>query len=589
MSTKLEQIRQLMRDRKIKAYIIQTSDPHQSEYLADYYKTREFVSGFTGSQGTLVITEDKAGLWTDSRYFLQAEKELAFSGIDLYKMGVEGYPTYEQFLIKEVNEYEKIAFDGTCFSIDKYKSLSKNMGDRMLLPNVDLISEIWQNRPALPKEKIWIYDTVYTGESMESKIKRLRKIMENKNYDYTFIGAPEDICYLLNLRGNDVEYNPVFLSYLLVSHEEIHLCVDNDKLTSEVLSYLDENGVKVHSYEHIFQLMKKIPGTNRIFLDPLRTNVKIYDSINSNVRIITGTNISTKMKSIKNEVEIENIKKAYEIDCATLIKFFNWVETGAITGSLTESLASKRLREFRRENKEYIEDSFETIAGYKENAAIVHYSPTKNISKTLNNEGLFLVDSGAHYIYGTTDITRTIALGQLTEEEKNDYTLVLKSHIMLSEFTFKEHTTGDRLDQISKYHYWKNKKDFFHGTGHGVGFSLTVHEGPQAIALNNKIGFVENMTCTIEPGLYIANSHGIRLENEVYTTLSEENEFGKFLKFEKFTYIPFDTRAINFDMLEQWEIDWLNDYHKKCYDILSDSLEGGDLEYLKDRCEKIEI
>lgn len=584
---KLSKLREMMASRQIDAYIVNTSDPHQSEYISEYYKTREFISGFTGSAGTCVITMDKARLWTDSRYFLQAEKELEFSEFELYKLGFEEDPSLEEFLLEEVSEFGKIGFDGNCFSVKDYKNLSENMGSRALVYDIDYISDIWTDRPSLPKEKVWVYDLEYVGESLQSKINRLRDELKNKDCDYNFIGSPEDICYLLNIRGNDIEYNPVALSYLLVSMDEIHLCIDVDKIDDEVEKYLKENKVKVHSYDYIYTLLKNIKGKNRIYLDPERTNVSIYDAINSNVRITTGINISTKMKAIKNDVELENEKKAYLIDALTLVKFFNWVEVGTKTGSLTELIASKKLHDLRSENESFIEDSFETIAGYKENGAIVHYAPSSLSSKTLEERSLLLVDSGAHYMEGTTDITRTIALGKLTEEEKENYTLVLKSHIALMSARFKEKTNGQRLDAIAKYPLWKAGKDFFHGTGHGVGFTLTVHEGPNRVSQFDNTEFVENMTTSVEPGLYIANRHGIRIESQVYVKEDFTNEFGKFMKFECLTYVPIDTRPISIDMLDRWEIEWINAYNKKCEEILSPHLDGSDLEYLKESCKEI--
>ncbi|MDD7305915.1 MAG: aminopeptidase P family protein [Peptoniphilaceae bacterium] len=584
---RLEKLRKLMKDRNIDAYIIPTSDPHQSEYISDYYKTREYISGFTGSAGTAVVTMDKAGLWTDARYFLQAEKELANTEFHLYKMGIEGEMSLEEFLLEEVREFGKIGFDGNCFSVSDYKNLSEKMGSRALVYDIDYISQIWADRPDLPKNPVWIFDEKYVGESFESKLKRLRDKMDDLGCDYTFIGAPEDICYLLNIRGGDVEYTPVVLSYLLVSHESVHLCIDRDKLTSDVLKYLDEKRVKIHNYSYITDLMKQIKGKNWIYLDPDRTNVNIYDSINSNVRVKLGLNITSSMKAIKNEIELENQKEAYLIDCASLVKFFNWVKIGTRTGALTELIASKKLHDIRAENETFIDDSFETIAGFAENAAIVHYAPSNLGSKTLGEKGMLLVDSGAHYKQGTTDITRTIALGKLTEEEKNDYTLVLKSFIAIMTAKFKNKTNGERLDMIARYPLWKAGKDFLHSTGHGVGYVLSVHEGPQRIGDKNQVEFVENMTTSIEPGLYIAGKHGIRIENEVYVKEDFVNEFGRFMRFENLTYLPIDTAPINIDMLDMWEIEWLNSYNKKCQELLSPYLDGSDLEYLKESCKEI--
>lgn len=587
IDTRLEQLRSLMKDRKIDAYIVATSDPHQSEYLADYYKTREFISGFTGSAGTAVITLKEARLWTDSRYFIQAQKELASSEFELMKMGVEGYPTIIEYLDENIAEFGKIGFDGQCYSVTSYKDLSENMGSRVLVSDLDYISQIWTDRPELPKDKIWIHDDKYSGLNLKEKLEILRQKLAVNNCDYTFIGAPEDICYLLNIRGKDVDYNPVVLSYMLVSEDKAYLCIDDDKIDGSVREYLENNGISVYSYEYIYTLLKNIPGKNRIYLDTSRTNVAIYDAINSNVKISQGINLTTYMKAVKTDTEIENIKKAYILDGVSLVKFFNWLEVGAKTGSLNELVASNKLHDLRSENESFIEDSFETIAGYKENAAIVHYAPSKTGSKTIRDEGMILVDSGGHYKEGTTDITRTLALGSLREDEKIDYTLVLKSFLSLFLAKFKNKTKGNRLDMIGKYPLWKAGKDFFHGTGHGVGFVLTVHEGPQAISERNEEEFVENMTTSIEPGLYIENSHGIRIENEAYVKKAFDNEFGHFLEFETLTYVPLDTRPIKTEMLTSEEIDWVNDYNRKCYELLSPYLEGNDLEYLKESCKEI--
>ena len=589
INQRLESLRNLMADRKIDAYIIPTSDPHQSEYLSDHFKEREFISGFTGSAGTAVVTPTEAKVWTDSRYFLQAEKELAHTEFDLMKMGEEAYPTVEQYLEENVREFGKIAFNGNLFSVKEYKKLSESMGARTLVSDIDYISDLWKDRPDLRDDKAWILEEKYAGESTESKLSRIRQAMQENGYDYYFIGAVEDICWLLNIRGKDIDYNPVILCYMLISKDRAYLCIDQEKLDGEVKDYLKENNIKIYSYNHIFTLLKEIPGKNRIFLDPARTNVAIYDAINSNVKVSTGTNITTNMKAIKNEIEIANTKEAYIIDGVTLVKFFNWLEVGATTGTLNEYVASKKLHELRAENESFIEESFATIMGYKDNAAIVHYAPANVGSKTIRTEGMILIDSGAHYKEGTTDITRTLALGKLSQAEKDDYTLVLKSFLALFLAKFKEKTTGARLDAIAKYPLWQAGKDFFHGTGHGVGYLLTVHEGPQRLGLGpgSELEFKENMFTSIEPGLYIANSHGIRIENQAVVKKAIENEFGRFLEFESLTFVPIDTRPINVDMLTNEEINWINNYNQKCEEVLAPYLDGEDLEYLKESCKQI--
>lgn len=587
INQRIENLRKLMKDRKIEAYIIPTSDPHQSEYLPDHYKEREFISGFTGSAGTAVVTMDQAKLWTDSRYFLQAASELENSEFELMKIGDEDYPTIEEYLEDVVSEFGKIAFNGNLFSVKEYKKLSESMGARTLISDLDYISKLWNDRPNLRTDKVWLMDENYTGESYESKINRLRDLMEINGYDYYFLGAIEDICWLLNIRGNDIDYCPVTLSYMLISNDKVSLCIDENKLDDKIRAYLEENEINVYPYDYIFTLIKNIPGKNRIFLDPERTNVAIYDSINSNVKISMGINITENMKAIKSQKEIENTKNAYIKDGVTLVKFFNWLEIGASTGTLNEYVASKKLHEMRAENEGFIDDSFEAIIGYKDNAAIVHYEPSQLGSKTFKNESMVLIDSGAHYMEGTTDITRTIALGNLTEDEKIDYTLVLKSHIDLFLAKFNNKTTGQRLDAIAKYPLWKAGKDFFHGTGHGVGYVLSVHEGPQRIAQGSDIEFKENMFTSIEPGLYIANSHGIRIESQACVKFAFKNEFGKFLEFENLTYVPIDTRPIKVEMLTNEEYEWINAYNKKCQELLSPYLEGSDLEYLKESCKEI--
>ena len=587
INERIEKLRAKMRDRKIDAYIIPTSDPHQSEYLSDYYRDREYISGFTGSAGTAVVTLDNALLWTDSRYFLQAADELSSSEFELMKLGEDDYPSMVEYLDQNIHEFGKIAFNGKVFSVKEYKNLSDKIGSRTLVSDIDYIANLWEDRPELPKDKVWVLDDKYAGESTSSKLSRVREEMAKRGCDYYFIGALEDICWLLNIRGNDIDFNPVVLSYLLISQDRAYLCIDQEKLDGEVKDYLSENDIKVHSYDYIYNLLKDIPGKNRIYLDPERTNVSIYDSINSNVQIASGRNITEDMKAIKNEGEIENTKKAYTLDGVSLVKFFNWLEIGATTGTLNEYVASKKLNELRAENESFVEDSFEAIIGFKDNAAIVHYAPKSVGSKTITNEGLILIDSGAHYKEGTTDITRTLALGFLTDEEKTDYTLVLKSHIASFTTPFKNRTTGQRLDAIAKAPLWKAGKDFFHGTGHGVGYLLTVHEGPQRISRGSDVEFKENMFTSVEPGLYIADSHGIRIENQSLCKEAFTNEFGKFLEFESLTYVPIDTRPIKTDMLTHEELDWINDYNRKCEEVLSPYLEGADLDYLKESCKAI--
>lgn len=573
---RVDKLRELMKKRDIEAYVIFTSDPHQSEYLADYYKTREYISGFTGSAGLAVVTKDKAGLWTDGRYFVQAENELRNSPFKLYRMGQD--INFLQFIKEEVSEFGKVGVDGKTLALSLYDQINDNLGDRLLLTDLDFISDIWNDRPEKPKSKLWIYDTNYSGSSLKEKLDVLRSMMKTRDCDYTFIGALEDIAYLYNLRADDIFATPVFFAYTLVSEDKAILFVDEEKLNDEVKKYLEENNVEIYTYDSIFELINEIKGTNRIYLDPDRTNVMIYQNINKNVRIKRRTNLTTLMKALKNDVEIENAKKAFHKDSIALTKFFNWVETGVKSGNIDEVFAAKKLLSFREEQENFIEPSFQTISAYKENAAMPHYDPEKVIPKTLKTTGLYLVDSGGQYLEGTTDITRTMALGDLTYDEKLHYTLALKALIAGMTAKFMKNNTGYYIDAIVRNPLNKRGLNFNHGTGHGVGHLLGVHEGP--MRLSSKDGGVtleKGMVFSIEPGVYIEGSHGIRLENIVFVKEAKEDNM---LELETLVYLPLDTRPVLREELDKWEIKWLNDYNKKAYETLSKDLEGDDLDYL---------
>ncbi|MFM1534396.1 aminopeptidase P family protein [Helcococcus ovis] len=574
---RVDNLRDLMMDRDIEAYIVPTSDPHQSEYLSDYYKTREYISGFTGSAGTAVITRDKAGLWTDGRYFVQAENELKNSPFKLYRMGED--IDYLTFINEEVSQFGKVAVDGRCLSLAQYDAINDKLGDRLLITDVDFISNIWENRPQLSKSEAWIFDEKYTGKSVSEKLKEFRKRLREKDCDYGFIGALEDIAYLFNLRGDDIYATPVFFSYALISHENAILFIDENKIDLEVKEYLKANNIDIYRYDAIFNVLNEIRGSNSIYLDPNRTNVKVYQSINKNVRIKRGINLTTLMKMIKNEIEIENEKKAFHKDAIALTKFFNWVETGVKSGAIDEVFAAKKLLSFREQQENFIEPSFTTISAYGANAAMPHYDPEKVIPATLQTKGLYLVDSGAQYLEGTTDITRTIALGELTYDEKLHYTLTLKGFIAGLSAKFKNNSTGYFLDSIVRNPIYRYGLDFNHGTGHGVGFVLGVHEGPMSISKkDNGVVLQKGMIFSIEPGLYIEGAHGIRIENIVYVEDAQEPNM---LEIKTLLYLPIDTRPVLKELLEVWELDWLNSYNEECYNRLSKELDGDDLIYLR--------
>lgn len=585
---RLALLRQKMAERDIEAYIIPTADPHQSEYVSDYYKTRDYMSGFTGSAGTLIVTRKKAGLWTDSRYFLQAEEQLAGSGIDLYKMNLA--QKQEDFLKENVSPFGKIGFDGLCMSVSAYRQLSKTMGNRALITDVDYVSEIWEHRPPMPSKKAFYLDERYAGQSIAEKLRVLRFMLRDRECDYTFVSSLDDISYLFNVRGDDVEDTPVILSYALVSEEKAFYFVDQRKISDEVRKALEDNGVTMRDYEAIGDALAEIPGQKVVYLDADSTNITLFRQLKDNVKISYGTNLTSLMKAIKNETEIKNMREAYIKDGVALVRFFNWVETGAQSGGVNERSAVKKLHAFRAEQTDFIEDSFPAIIGYGPNAAIVHYDPAESSHPaTIRPEGLLLVDSGGHYFQGTTDITRTYAIGPVSEAESEDYTLVLKSHIAGMMAQFPKGSSGVYVGAIAMQPLFRAKKRFFHGLGHGVGHILSVHEGPQCLSDRaagcSTVELAPGMVTSVEPGLYIAGSHGIRLESITLVEERGENDFGTWLGFECLTWVPIDTRPVNLDLLSDEELDWLNEYNQTCFRLLSPHLDPEDHQYLAARCQ----
>ena len=585
---RVEALRAKMLTRGIEAYIVPTSDPHQSEYVAGYYKTREYITGFTGSAGTAVITQKECGLWTDGRYFLQAEDQLKDTPFKLYRMGTKDL-TMEEFLIKYVSSFGKVGFDGKCMATSTYRSLSKSLGKRMLITNVDYIGEIWKDRPGLPNKAAYYYPTEYAGRSVEEKLSILRYMMRDRDQDYSLIGALEDVCYLYNIRGWDVENTPVVLCYALVSREEAFLFIDRSKVTDEIREPLEEAGVRIMDYEAVESKLRDIEGQKVIYLDPDRTNIYLYEQIPSNVKINSGINLTSFMKAIKSDKEIENARQAQIKDGLALVKFFRWVETGAQTSFVSEMTAVEKLHEYRQLQEDFLDDSFSAIVGYGPNGAIIHYNPLGNPHPArIEARGLLLVDSGGHYMQGTTDTTRTYAMGETTYEEKLDYTLVLKAHIAGMTARFPEGTAGRAIHEVTRYPLLKELRDYPHGTGHGVGHLLSVHEGPQSFSFRDRgVEITPGMITSIEPGLYIAGKYGIRTESLALCMPCETNEFGSFLEFEPMTWVPLDTRPILRQKLEDWEVEWLNRYNQTCFDKLSPYLEGGDLAYLEARCQPI--
>lgn len=576
-------LRQKMEALSLSAYLVPSSDPHQSEYLPENYKTRAFISGFTGSAGTVVVTKDKAILWTDGRYFLQAEKQLEGSGVELYKMAEPNVPTVNEFLRSVLKDGEKLGMDGKVIALRTYEAMQAELAGIEFVTTVDLIGDIWSDRPSQILSKAFIQDVKYAGKSPKEKLEQLRKELCSKNCSSTVIGALEDVCYLFNIRGSDITCNPVVTAYAIVETEKATLFISEKQLTSEVKDFLSSQGVQIKDYEAVFEEASRLGGT--VYLDPSRTNVFLFEKIKA--KIEKGLNITSTMKAVKNEIELKNFDKAMEKDGAAMIKILKWVEENADKG-VTEWDVSEQLLKFRAEGEGFIEASFETISGYGPNGAVIHYSPEKKTCAALQPKSFLLLDSGGHYFDGTTDITRTIPLGPLTEEEKENYTLVLKAHINLARAKFKAGTTGFALDTLARAPLWAFGKDYKHGTGHGVGFVLSVHEGPQSISGKYiDVPMQLGMVTSNEPGLYIAGSHGIRIESLVVTVPFMKTGDGDFYRFKTITLCPIDTRPIIKNLLSSEEIEWLNEYDEEVFERLSPYVDGVYKEFLKKKTEAI--
>ena len=584
-------LREQMENQKVSYYLVPSEDPHQSEYVDDYFKCRQYISGFTGSAGTAVILMDKAGLWTDSRYFLQATKELEGSGITLYKEMLPETPSITEFLCQHLKPGESASIDGKMFSVQQVEQMKEELAAHQLQVDIfgDPLSSIWKDRPAMPDSPAFIYDIKYAGKSCEEKISAIRTELKKKGVYALFISALDEIAWTLNLRGNDVHCNPVIVSYLLITQDEVTYFISPEKVTAEVETYLKERQIGIQKYDEVETFLNSFPGKN-ILIDPGKTNYSIYSSINPQCSILRGESPVALLKAIRNEQEIAGIHAAMQRDGVALVKFLKWLEESVSTGKETELSIDKKLHEFRAAQPLYMGESFDTIAGYKEHGAIVHYSATPESDVTLQPRGFLLLDSGAQYLDGTTDITRTIALGNLTEEEKTDYTLILKGHIALATAVFPEGTRGAQLDVLARLPIWKQHMNYLHGTGHGVGHFLNVHEGPQSIRMNeNPIPLQPGMVTSNEPGVYKAGSHGIRTENLLLTVPAGEGMFGNYLKFETITLCPICRKGIIKELLTAEEIEWLNEYHRVVYEKLSPDLDNDEKEWLKEACKPLII
>lgn len=587
---RIEKLRNLMKENKIDAYIIPSFDAHQSEYVADHWKCRQWISGFTGSAGTVVITLDDAGLWTDGRYYIQAEKQLEGSGIRLFKMADPGVPSYTEWLKNTLKEESTVGFDGSVFSVDLFKGMEKAFKSKNINIKIekDLIDEIWKDRPEIPKELVFLHGIKYAGKSRVEKLNKVRANMSTKGANYYLLTSLDDIAWLLNIRGNDVPNNPVVISNVVVGEDKCYLFVDSSKVTHDIRLELETDGIKIKGYNEIHQILNQLTIDDSVIFDINKTSISMYNSINTDTTKLEEPNITTDLKAIKNEVEIENLRNCQVSDGLAMVKFIKWLKESVTKEEITEISAEKMLEAFRRQQDLFVEPSFDTIAGYKDHAAMMHYKANKETQYTLKDEGFFLVDSGGQYFNGTTDTTRTITLGKLTEEEKRDFTLVLKGHIALSSVKFLEGATGSSLDVLARQPIWEYGLDYKCGTGHGVGFFLNVHEGPQGFRKEpNSVKLEKGMVITNEPGIYKEGKHGIRTENIMLVVEEEKTEFGQFMSFEAITYCPIDLDGIDKDMLTDKEKQWLNDYHKMVYKRLSPYLDEEHKAWLKKETREI--
>ena len=570
-------LRELMKREHLSAFIFPSTDAHQSEYVADHWRGREWISGFNGSAGTAVVTMKSAALWTDSRYFLAAEEQLEGTEYQLMRLKMEGTPTIAEWLGKELQDVQspEVGLDGMVNSYNYVKDLSyslRKLGGITLRTNLDPLEQIWENRPSLPANPVEIQPLEYAGETLASKVVRIRKSLRELHADGMLVSALDDIAWTLNLRGTDVHCNPVFVSYLLIESDKVSLFVDDNKLSPEVKQYLQDNQVSLYNYNKVEKCLESYSEYN-ILLDGDETSYYLWKTVKCQ-EIVAAASPIPAMKAVKNKAEIEGYRSAMLKDGVAMVKFLKWLKPAVEAGGQTEISIDEKLTSLRAEQKLFRDISFDTIAGYAQHGAIVHYEATPETDVVLKPEGLILIDSGAQYQDGTTDITRTIALGAVSEEMKHIYTLVLKAHIQLELVKFPDGASGTQLDAVGRECMWREGYNFLHGTGHGVGSYLCVHEGPHQIRMEwMPTPLRAGMTLTDEPGLYLAGKFGVRIENTVLISDYMSTEFGKFLQIEPLTLCPIDTTPIDVDMLLPEEIDWLNAYHHSVYEKLSPFLD----------------
>lgn len=586
-------LRERMQEESVDAYLIMTDDFHGSEYVGDYFKSREYISGFTGSAGTLLVRKDCAGLWTDGRYFLQAETQLAGSGITLFRSGQPGVPDLEDYLVEQLADGQTLGFDGRCVMAGYARKLRERLEQKgvRIRNDLDLVGDVWPDRPALSKEPVWQLAERYAGIGVKDKLAEVRQILHKKKADWFLLASLEDICWLLNVRGNDVACTPVVLSYLMMSRDQVFWYVQREAVPEPVQADLQEAGVVLREYGQIYEDASRLPGGVRLLCDENHVNDALISRIAPDVVVVDGENPTLLLKAVKNPVEIANEKAAHIKDGIAVTRFIYWLKTRVGREEITEISAASRLEMFRREQEDYLEPSFYPILAYGPHGAIVHYSADETSDVPLEPEGFLLADTGGHYMEGTTDITRTIALGPLTEEQKEMYTTVLKAHIRLADAVFLQGAAGVSLDVLARTPLWERGLDYNHGTGHGVGYLLSVHEGPNSFRFRPSAVrggdhvMKEGMITSDEPGIYLEGKFGVRLENLLVCAARQTNSYGTFLGFEPLTMVPFDRDAILWDTLSEKELRWLAAYHQKVYESLAPHLSEEERQWLRETTE----
>lgn len=593
VNERIAALRKLMEEKGIDLYIIPTADFHQSEYVGEHFKARKYMTGFSGSAGTAVITKEEARLFTDGRYFIQAAAQLAGSTVELMKMGEPQVPLLEEYVKQALPEGGTIGFDGRVVTMDEgcgYRQTADEKNGKILYGE-DLVDQIWEDRPELSREPAFALDIKYTGETTKSKLSRIREIMRECGATVHVLTTLDDICWTLNIRGNDIEFFPLVLSYAMITEDKMQLYIDETKLSGEIRTSFEADKITVHPYNDIYKDIKELGNEEVLLIDPSKLNYALYSNIPESVKKVERVNPAVLFKAMKNPVEIENIRKAEIKDSVAHVRFMKWLKENVGKTKITEMSASDKLDEFRKEMGNFIRPSFEPISSFGEHGAIVHYTSSPETDVELKEGTLFLTDTGAGFYEGSTDITRTYALGEIPQLMKDHFTLVAISNLQLADAKFMKGCTGINLDILARKPFWDRGMNFNHGTGHGVGYLLNIHEGPSGVRWQYRPSdshpFEEGMIVTDEPGIYIEGSHGIRLENELLVCMGEKNEYGQFMYFEPITYIPMDLDAVNPDMMSAEEKKLLNTYHKTVYEKVSPYLNEEEKVWLKEYTKEI--